>query len=165
MRLYLVQHGDALPKELDPQRSLSDQGRAEVQRLAGFLQGWIRVARILHSGKTRARQTAELLAAQLAPDIPLQAAAGLDPLDPVEPFARQIADWTDDTLVAGHQPFLGKLVARLVTGAEEPAIVAYEPGALVCLERSAAQRWSLLWMLNPKLLKSPEPQNGADPHP
>ncbi len=64
MRLYLMQHGKARPKEEDPDRSLSDEGRAEVGRVAGFLAKTdvVRSLPILHSGKTRARQTAEGLA-------------------------------------------------------------------------------------------------------
>ena len=78
MFLYLVQHGEALTKEADPDRPLSEAGRANVEHLAGFLAGRsLRVARVLHSGKTRARQTAEILAAALAPDAPVEAGDGL----------------------------------------------------------------------------------------
>ncbi len=34
MRLYLVQHGEAVTKAVDPDRPLSEQGRADVERLA-----------------------------------------------------------------------------------------------------------------------------------
>ena len=37
MRVYLVQHGDAVPKEVDPDRPLSDTGRQDIERLAKFL--------------------------------------------------------------------------------------------------------------------------------
>lgn len=30
MRIYLVQHGLAIPKEVDPERPLSEQGREDV---------------------------------------------------------------------------------------------------------------------------------------
>ena len=33
MKLYLVQHGDALTKESDPDRPLSDRGRADVTEM------------------------------------------------------------------------------------------------------------------------------------
>ena len=64
MKLCLVQHGDAVPEETDPQRPLSERGCAEVQRVAELLAGaGVQVSTILHSGKTRAEQTARLLAA------------------------------------------------------------------------------------------------------
>ncbi|MCZ6522899.1 MAG: histidine phosphatase family protein, partial [Alphaproteobacteria bacterium] len=62
MRLYLVQHGEALAKEVDAERRLSADGRRDVRRLAEFLaKSGLRVRKVLHSGKARARETAELL--------------------------------------------------------------------------------------------------------
>lgn len=151
MRLFLVQHGDSLPAEADPERSLSAKGRTDVQRLAAFLQGRARPARIWHSGKTRARQTAELLAAAVGAGGCIAARSGIDPLDPVDAFAAEVQGWEDDTLVAGHQPFMGKLLARLVRGAAEPDVVRFEPGTAVCLERAADGRWIVQWMLHPEL--------------
>lgn len=50
MRVYLVQHGDAVPKEVDPDRPLSDTGRQDIERLAKFLNAAkVRVSRIIHS--------------------------------------------------------------------------------------------------------------------
>ncbi len=34
---YLAQHGEALSKEVDPERALSERGRKDVERVAGFL--------------------------------------------------------------------------------------------------------------------------------
>jgi phosphohistidine phosphatase SixA len=63
MRLYLVQHGDAVPERLDPERPLSASGRREVQAVARLLADTgVRAAHVVHSGKLRAQQTAELLA-------------------------------------------------------------------------------------------------------
>src|SRR5688500_9788627 len=63
MRLYLVQHGEAVPEQVDPQRPLSEAGRRDVQAMARLLAGaGIRPTRIVHSGKRRAQETAELLA-------------------------------------------------------------------------------------------------------
>ena len=86
MRLYLVQHGDALAKKVDPEHPLSERGRSDVERVAAFLgRAGIRVATLAHSGKTRARQTAELLAATVTSSGQIGARSGMDPLDPTEP--------------------------------------------------------------------------------
>lgn len=152
MRLYLVQHGDSLPKEVDPDRPLSPQGREDVERLAAFLQGRVRVARILHSGKTRARQTAELLAPAIAGNRSLETISGIDPLDSPEPIASQLQDWNEDALIVGHQPYMGKLVARLVIGADAQGVVVFQLGTLVCLERAPDAHWAITGMLRPELL-------------
>ena len=111
MRLYLVQHGEALSKDVDPDRALSNNGHADVVRLAAFLEGRVQVSAIVHSGKMRARQTADLLATVLAPGLPVEAVSGINPNDAVEPFMQQTAEAGRDTLVVGHLPFLEKLVA------------------------------------------------------
>ena len=152
MRLYLVQHGQALPAAEHPDRPLTDQGRREVATVAARLaRGQPRLARIVHSGKTRARQTAEMLADHLTPGQPVEAAAGLDPNDPVEPWIATANGWTEDRLLVGHQPFLGQLVSRLVLG-EERALVDYRPGTVVCLEPTGAGAWRIVGMLGPALL-------------
>lgn len=152
MRFYCVQHGDALTKEVDPDRALSTEGQADVTRMASFLQNRIHVTRIVHSGKTRARQTAEILAASVAPGVPVDAIAGINPDDMIEPFAQKLIERGEDTLVVGHQPFMEKLVAWLVTGTEEPAVTAFLPGSIICLGSEDGVRWMVWWMMRPELL-------------
>ena len=55
-----------MTKDVDPERRLSDQGRADITRLVAWrVSSDVAVSRIWHSGKTRARQTAELVGAVL----------------------------------------------------------------------------------------------------
>jgi len=153
MRLYLVQHGEALPKEVDSDRPLSDRGRQDIEWLAGFLATRdVRVSRVWHSGKTRARQTAELLAAAVAPGVKTGPRAGLAPNDPTEDFARKLATWREDAMVVGHLPFMARLVSRLVAKSDDGTTVAYLPGSLVCLERDEDGAWAIAWMLRPELM-------------
>lgn len=152
MRLYLVQHGEALSKDVDPERALSDAGRADAERLASFLAPRrLTISRVLQSGKLRAQQTATILAQTLAPDIALEQANGLNPLDDPESLLRSIASWQEDVLIVGHLPFLAKLVGQMLTGTDE-SLVTFEPGTIVCLERSE-DRWSVTWVVPPSLLK------------
>ena len=72
-----------------------------------------------------------LLAARLAPGVTPEALAGINPNDPVESVAARLRGWSEDVLVAGHQPFLGKLVALLAAGRSEPPIVLYRQGSVV----------------------------------
>ena len=153
MRLYLVQHGEALPKEVDSDRPLSDRGRHDIERLAGFLaKRDVRVAHAWHSGKTRARQTAEILAAAVAPGAEAGVLAGLAPNDPAADFAAKLADWREDAMVVGHLPFMARLVTRLVARSDGGTTVAYLPGSLVCLERDEDGAWAIAWMLRPELI-------------
>ena len=139
MRLYLVQHGEAVPEDVDAARPLSPSGRADVARMAGFLAaGGVRVGRIMHSGKRRAEQTAEIIGAALgsAPE----ARADLNPMDPTDSVARDAATWDQDVMLVGHLPFMAKLASRLIAGREDAGVVAFQPGTIVCLERADQQR-------------------------
>jgi phosphohistidine phosphatase len=152
MNLYLVQHGDAVPKEVDAQRPLSAEGRAAIERVAGFLdKAGIRVGRILHSGKQRAAQTAELLVAAVGGG-PVERTSGIDPLDPTDPFAQTVSAWSEDTMVVGHLPFMGKLASRLLCGDEEIPSVAFRPGTVLCLQRADDGGWAVAWTIRPELL-------------
>jgi phosphohistidine phosphatase len=156
MQLYLVQHGDAVPEQLDPERPLSAVGRREVEAVARLLAGkGTRAVRIAHSGRLRAQQTAELLATALAPGTVPEIMTGLNPNDPVEPMAGTIPDWTSDVMLVGHLPFMGKLAARLVAGDERKPIAAFVPGTVVCLEQADAGDWVIVWMVRPELAPLP----------
>ena len=84
MKLYLAQHGDSLPEEINSERPLSERGREDVQRVAQFVGAYgMRVKRVYHSGKLRARQTAELFATEVASEEAVEAVAGINPNDAV----------------------------------------------------------------------------------
>jgi phosphohistidine phosphatase len=69
MKLYLVQHGKAKTKEKSPDRPLTDEGKDSSEKTACFAaeQARVSVNAVLHSGKTRTRDTAEIMAAYLCP--------------------------------------------------------------------------------------------------
>jgi len=150
MKLYLAQHGEALSKEEAPERPLSEQGRRDVQAIAGLAkESGVRVARVWHSGKLRAEQTAQILAKTMLPRGRIQPIGGINPNDSVEEFISDADVWQEDTLVVGHLPFMSRLVSLLLLVDQERELVRYYPGSVVCLERSAGGAWVLLWMLRP----------------
>ena len=150
MRLYLVQHGEAKTEEQDPERPLTDQGVADVRRVAGLIAGGggMNVGRIHHSGKTRARQSAEIWGEVLG--VVVDEADGLAPLDDPAVWAGRVSgvEEEEDVMLVGHMPHLGKLVGLLVAGDAERAVVAFRPGAVVGLERGP-DGWSVVLALRP----------------
>jgi len=155
MRLFLVQHGNALPKDVDSERGLSERGKQDVVNVAAFLAGGsVQVERIFHSGKKRAWETAELFRVCLIGDGHFDERDGIAPLDPVVDVAEEIQNLSKDTMFVGHLPFVGKLVAHLIAGNENIGVVSFTPGTVVCLERDGNDIWSVAWMVRPELLKS-----------
>ena len=153
MKIYLVQHGEAVTKEVDPERPLTEQGISDVQRVARALKhAGVEVKRVIHSGKLRARQTAEILATEIAPMLQLEASDLINPNDNPGAFDMQAASGSVDTMVVGHLPFMAKLVSHLVIGNDKNMLVAYQPGSVACLELIEKDNWQINWMVRPELL-------------
>jgi len=154
MRVYLVQHGESKSEEEDPQRRLTDKGISEVLNVADFLRPLkLAVDAIWHSEKARARQTGELLAGTFRARDRLIQREGLGPKDPVATTKEALEQTSGDLMIVGHLPFLGKLVALLVTGSEKNEIVEFRFGCVVCVERRDNKKWKVGWMVTPSLLQ------------
>jgi phosphohistidine phosphatase len=153
VRVYLVQHGQSKSEEKDPQRRLTDKGIGEVRRVADFLHPLeLEVDAVWHSGKARAQQTAELLAEAVSARDRVVQREGLGPKDQVATTKQALEKTGGDVMIVGHLPFLGKLVALLVTGSEENEIVEFQFGSVVCLERRDHGKWKVAWMITPALV-------------
>jgi phosphohistidine phosphatase len=153
MKVYLVRHGQAVSSEADPQRPLSEQGRADVEKIAKFIK-WLdlSVEYVWHSGKLRAAQTAEILAETVKVEKDCSVCEGLRPNDDVSNIAGELEAYNTNLMIVGHLPFLGKLVSLLATGNEYANIVAFEAGGVACLNRSDPGQWQIEWIITPSIL-------------
>jgi phosphohistidine phosphatase len=154
MKLYLVQHGEAKAESEDPERSLTATGEQEVERVARAAKKMgIRPAKIYHSGKKRAQQTAEIVGAGLqVPDQNIEAVQGLNPNDDVHPWPEKIPKEQQDIMLVGHLPFLEKLTSLLLCGDENARVVLFRYGCMVCLERKEDHGWAVGWVLRPEMV-------------
>ena len=152
MALFLVQHGKSLSREVDPNQGLSEQGVSEAIRIAGVAQGYgVKVAKILHSGKTRARQTAQIMAEHLTPGKQPVEKSGLSPMDDVTLFARTLLP-ENDLMIVGHLPFLTRLVSYLITGSADTEVFRFQNAGIVCMDRDpGADTWVIKWTLMPEI--------------
>ena len=151
MRLYLVQHGEARSELEDPERSLTARGEEETRKISGAAKRLgIRPAKIYHSGKKRAEQTA---GSSRPPWICLfEMGRGLNPNDDIRPWVERISAEADDLMIVGHLPFLEKLASFLVCGDEGRKAVLFRYSAIVCLEKKEAGRWAVDWVLKPEMV-------------
>ena len=153
MRVYLVQHGEAASKDVHPDRPLTEKGRRDVEQIAALVRTLaLEVSVVLHSGKARAEQTAEMLGAVMNTANGVIQSADLAPNDPIEPIKGALTTAEDDVMIVGHLPFLGKLASALLTGSELADIVAFRQGGVVCLERDEDGIWRVVWMVVPELV-------------
>ena len=153
MRLYLVQHAKAASKEVDPARPITEEGRRDIQKVAEFIKPLnLSVDYLWHSGKTRAQQTAEVLAEVVEVGKEMAAQVGLAPNDDVEAVKDEIVSANRDIMIVGHLPFLSKLASLLLAGSESSNAVAFKNGCILCLDYSGDNQWQLHWMIVPALL-------------
>ena len=152
MALYLVQHGKNLSKDVDPEKGLSEQGMEEVQRIASTAKQYgIPVERIVHSGKKRALQTAEIFSNSLGIRDKLAERQDIGPLDDVAAFARTLDD-APNMMVIGHLPFLEKLTGYLVAGDPENRVFRFQNGGIVCVDQDSDKGgWCIRWALMPNI--------------
>ena len=154
MKLLLVHHADAVGPEVDTRRPLSTLGEAQAARAAAEAAG--RGARpdiVWHSGKLRAKQTAEAFWRACNALAELSATRDLQPDDPPAWMRDRLRAEPRDLLIAGHFPHLPRLLELLV-GARPDCAPAHQPasfplhGAVALQTVDDGETWTELWRLS-----------------
>lgn len=148
MRAYLVHHGEAAGAEVDARRPLTPWGRQRVERLAADAAArGAKPAVVWHSGKLRARQTAEAFWRACNALAEFSATKDLQPADPPTWMRDRLRAETRDILIAGHFPHLPKLLASLL-GDPDGVPGEFPPHGIVALETlDEGVSWRELWRI------------------
>ncbi len=153
MRIYLVQHAEAKKKEDDPLRPLTEEGEKNAEKMASYASKMgITVAKILHSGKLRAKQTTDIFSKHLNPKEGVFEIKGLNPLDSPNEIVEKIEALNDDVMIVGHMPHLSKLLSFLILNKENPDIVKFRNAGITCLEKNEHHSWKIVWVLTPEIV-------------
>jgi phosphohistidine phosphatase len=152
MEIYLMQHGQALPKEQDPEEGLSAEGRERIRASAwGLEKMGLSFDAILCSPKKRSRQTAALVAEELGfPPEEIIETEKVKAMTPPGDTVQVLVELSrvERVLIAGHLPSLAEVASFLLTEGSGAA-VQFENGGCCCIEadqlptRSARLRWHL----------------------
>lgn len=138
-----------MSKEEHPDRPLSELGRQHAQWTADLAAKLgVHVKEIRHSGKTRAKETAEIMAQALSPAQGVLAGSGLGPLDDVEPVAEEIDRASQALLLVGHLPFMERLAGWVLSGDARQPVIDFTNAGIVCLEKGD-NRWQATWIITP----------------
>jgi phosphohistidine phosphatase len=145
--IFLVHHGDAVGPEVDAMRPLSERGRTAVLLAADeAARRGVKPEAIWHSGKLRARQTAEVFWKVCNPFATFGAERGLQPADPPEWIRDRLIGETRVLMLVGHMPHLERLL-RLMTGLDEStAANAFPLHGVTALEPDG-DRWKETWRI------------------
>ncbi|MBW2291600.1 MAG: phosphohistidine phosphatase SixA [Deltaproteobacteria bacterium] len=149
MDLYIVRHGEAASGANDAARRLTDHGRSEVEKIAQAMsQRGVSIRQIRHSGRARARETAEIIGSHLEPPAGVVAIAGIHPDDPVEPIALSLFGERESLMLVGHLPFVARMVAHLTAGSADRRSMNFPTATVACL-RGEDDQWELVWSEGP----------------
>jgi phosphohistidine phosphatase len=132
---------------------LSAIGREHVEKVAGLVAGiGLELKEVRHSGKERARETAEIFAERVGvtPDR-VREASGLNPKDDVEVIAEQLKTEGRSVALVGHLPFMGRLASRLLSGDSERVQLRFQDAGCLLVTRVEGG-WRLDGFVNHELL-------------
>lgn len=146
MQLFLVHHGDAVGPDEDTRRPLSSRGREDVTRIAEAAAArGAKPAVVWHSGKLRARQTAEEFWRACNALAEFSATRDLQPEDPPTWIRDRLYAESRDVMLVGHYPHLPALLGLLTTGRTD-ASAAFPQHGIVALETTdEGKTWTELW--------------------
>ena len=164
MELYLLRHGIAVERgtrgfEDDFARPLTAKGRRQLRKTADAMK---RLGRhfdlILASPLLRAKQTAEIIAAELKLKKRLKYSNALAPGGVASILLRQLGrvkPAPEKILLVGHEPDLSRLISVLVTGSLQLQL-DLKKGGLCKLEAETLRAGpcaTLVWLLTPKQMR------------
>ncbi len=136
--LYLVHHAHALEAHADAQRPLSAVGLAHADWLAAqAASAGVKPAAIWHSGKLRARQTAEAFLRACNPFASFQMVRGLRPEDSPRGLRDRLEAESGDLMLVSHMPLLPGLAHLLC-----PSAPSFPLHGMVALEREPGGGWA-----------------------
>ena len=104
----------------------------------------VKPAVVWHSGKLRAKQTAEAFWRACNPLAELSATRDLQPDDPPQWIADRFRGEAREILIAGHFPHLPRLFG-LLTNSSERAFPAH--GAVMLASDDQGETWKEIWRL------------------
>jgi phosphohistidine phosphatase len=157
MELFLLRHGIAVEPgtpgfKTDESRALTDEGRRKLRGVAAAMRAMdLHFDAILTSPLVRARQTAEIVAAELKFK-EVQVVHALRPagtpravIEALQPYAG-----VQSLLLVGHEPNLSELVTTLIS-AKSGSCIVFKKAGLCRLEADALRpgRAILHWLLTP----------------
>jgi phosphohistidine phosphatase len=163
MNLYILRHGIAVEHgaagyENDDERPLTGKGERKMWVIAEAIKALeISFDSIFSSPLVRARQTAEIVAEALKCVKRLELTDTLAPQESAKPLIQFLRDQgaMDDILLVGHEPFLSRLIALLISGDSETSVLLKKGGfcKLSIAELKYGRCAILEWLLTPKQME------------
>ena len=165
MNIFILRHGIAVEPgtpgyEDDSGRPLISKGERRLRAAAAAMkQLELSFDLMLSSPFTRARQTAEIVAAALKLKKRLRACDDLIPGGSARALIQTLDGWKpapENVLLVGHEPYLSRLISLLVSGSADAVAIEMKKGGLCKLEAEFllyGRCAQLVWLLTPRQME------------
>lgn len=159
MILYFLRHASAGKAtsnlEKDARRALDEEGILQARYMGRMLANLdVQVEQIVSSPLKRARQTASLVANELAFEAAVQVDDALRPEAQWAHFQAMLARLGkyESIMVVGHNPSLTEFLSKTVSGGASAAHIDFKKGAVAKVE-TTGRRGTLDWLVTPKIAR------------
>ena len=160
MIIYFLRHASAGNRLTNPtkdeRRALDEEGILQARYMGRMLASLdIQVEQIVSSPLKRARQTASLVANELAFESAVQVDAALLPEAQLPQFQAMLERLRkhESIMVVGHNPSLTEFLTKAFSGGAVPAHIDFKKGAVAKVE-VAGRRGTLDWLVTPKIARA-----------
>ena len=160
MIIYFLRHASAGKSMLNPQkderRPLDDEGILQARYVGRMLANLdVQVDQIISSPLKRARQTASLVANEMAFEPAVQLDNALRPDAELEHFQTMLARYRkyEAIMVVGHNPSLTEFLAKTISVGARDAHIDFKKGAVAKIEMNGRQG-TMQWLVTPKIARA-----------
>ena len=160
MLLYFFRHASAgktiLNPKKDERRPLDEEGILQARYVGRLLANLdVQVDQIVSSPLKRARQTASLVANELAFEGAVQIDDALRPEAEFEQFRAMLARYKkyDAVMVVGHNPSFTEFLSKSVSSASGAAQIDFKKGSVARVEMNG-RTGMLHWLVTPKIART-----------
>jgi len=160
MFLYFLRHASAGKTMLNPRkderRALDEEGILQARYVGRMLANLdVQVDQIISSPLKRARQTASLVANELAFEAAVQIDDALRPEAEFEQFQAMLARYKkyDAVMVVGHNPSFTAFLSKSISTGDGAAQIDFKKGAVARVEING-RAGTLHWLVTPKIART-----------
>lgn len=160
MIVYFLRHASAgnhlANPAKDERRPLDEEGMLQARYIGRLLANLdVQVEQILSSPLKRARQTASLVANELAFEGPVGMDDALRPQAQFAQFQAMLSRLRDRdaVMVVGHNPSLADFLSKSISGTGGAAQIDFKKGAVARVELNG-RKGTLQWLTTPKIART-----------
>lgn len=160
MIIYFLRHASAGKSMSNPgkddRRPLDEEGILQTRYIGRMLANLdVQVEQILSSPLKRARQTAAILANELAFESDVQVDDALRPQAPPAQFQNLLSRLKkyESVMVVGHNPSLSEFLSRTISAGAGAAKIDFKKGAVAKVE-IVGRKGMLGWLVTPKIART-----------